>query len=255
MQVVILAGGYGTRISEESLTVPKPLIEIGNYPILWHIMKIYSHYGYNDFLVCCGYKSHLIKEYFQNYYLRNNDVEFNLGDRTTKLLSDRSENWKVSLLETGEDVMTGGRLKRIVDYIKGPFLMTYGDGVSDVNIHDLVKFHNSTDSLVTLTGIPHQGRYGTFSAGADCVINNFDEKPISSTSRINGGFFVVEPEALDYICGDATSWENEPLANLANDRLLSCFNHDGFWHSMDTLRDKNALNELWKQSNPPWKVW
>ena len=255
MKVVILAGGYGTRISEETMNIPKPLVEIGNYPILWHIMKIFSHHGFNEFIVCCGYKSHLIKEYFKNYYLRNCDVEVDLRTNTIKLLNDRTEDWQISLIETGQDVMTGGRLLRIKDMINGPFLMTYGDGVSDVDIPSLIKFHKSAGGLVTLTGIPHQGRYGTFSTSENNKIKSFSEKPLSINSRINGGFFVIDPKALDYIEGDNTSWENEPLSMLADKGLLSCYNHDGFWHSMDTLRDKIALNELWMHSAPPWKKW
>ena len=251
--MVILAGGYGTRISEETMNIPKPLLNWNS--ILWHIMKIYSHYGFSEFIICCGYKSHLIKDYFKNYYLRNCDVEVDLRTNTVSLLNDRTEDWKVSLVETGTDVMTGGRLRRIRDLIDDTFLMTYGDGVSDINLSALVDFHKSTGGLVTLTGIQHQGRYGTFSTSKDNKIYNFDEKPLSANSRINGGFFVMEPRDLDYIDGDHVSLEGEPLNALAEQGLLSCYNHDGFWHSMDTLRDKVTLNELWRQQNPPWKKW
>ena len=257
MRVVILAGGYGTRISEESGVRPKPMVEIGGNPILWHIMKIYSTYGLNDFIICCGYKSYMIKEYFANYYLRSADVTFDLASNTTQIHQNGVEPWKVTLVETGENTMTGGRLKRAGHYIgNSTFCLTYGDGVSNVNISDLIKFHRSQKTLATLTAAQAPGRFGAFSLAQDQnKITHFAEKPKGDGAWVNSGFFVLEPEILKYISGDTTVWEREPLEKLAQDGNLSAYKHHGFWQPMDTLRDKNVLEELWQTDKAPWKKW
>tara|TARA_X000000368_G_scaffold52768_1_gene37612 strand:+ start:434 stop:1207 length:774 start_codon:yes stop_codon:yes gene_type:complete len=257
MKAVILAGGLGTRISEETDLKPKPMIEIGGRPILWHIMKIYSFYGINDFIICCGYKGYLIKEYFANYFLHMSDVTFDIQDNKIDIHQNKSEPWKVSLIDTGESTMTGGRLKRIKDYVKdeSEFCFTYGDGVSDVNISELIKHHMKHGKKATLTAARPQGRFGALKIGSDNLINKFEEKPEGEQSWINGGFFVLNPSVIDLIEGDTTSWENEPLTKLAKDNELSAYMHDGFWQPMDTLREKNELNELWSSGKAPWKVW
>jgi|TARA_B100001093_G_C26849545_1_gene1024455 glucose-1-phosphate cytidylyltransferase len=257
MKAVILAGGLGTRISEETDLKPKPMIEIGGRPILWHIMKIYSFYGINDFIICCGYKGYLIKEYFANYFLHMSDVTFDIQDNKIDIHQNKSEPWKVSLIDTGESTMTGGRLKRIKDYVKdeSEFCFTYGDGVSDVNIAELIKHHVKHGKKATLTAARPQGRFGALKIGSDNLINKFEEKPEGEQSWINGGFFVLNPSVIDFIEGDLTSWENEPLTKLAKDNELSAYIHDGFWQPMDTLREKNELNELWSSGKAPWKVW
>ena len=257
MKVVILAGGYGTRLSEETAVRPKPMVEVGEQPILWHIMKIYYAYGINEFIICCGYKGEVIKQYFSDYLHRQSDITFDFeGDR--RIIHKRNcESWKVTLIDTGMDTMTGGRLKRVRSYLDGEtFCMTYGDGVSDVDISDLIKFHRSQGTLATLTAIQPSGRFGVFKMGeSDTRIDHFREKPQGDGAWINGGFFVLEPSVIDYIEGDQTVWEQEPLVNLANDGELSAYRHTGFWQPMDTLRDKRLLEGLWESGDKPWKVW
>lgn len=260
MKVVLLAGGFGTRISEESGTRPKPMVEIGGRPILWHIMKIYSHYGLNDFIICCGYKGYLIKEYFSNYFLHNSDVTFDMKNNQMQVHSMNSEPWKVTLVDTGEASMTGGRIKRVKEYIGDePFCLTYGDGVSDVNINDLIMHHKNSGMLATLTSVRQHGRFGVFNLKpGDSKIGSFKEKPEGdgdNTAWINGGFFVLEPQVLDYIEGDSTVFEQEPLQKLAKDGQLNAFKHTDFWQPMDTLRDKNLLDGLLKEGKAPWKTW
>jgi glucose-1-phosphate cytidylyltransferase len=257
MKAVILAGGLGTRISEESELKPKPMIEIGGKPILWHIMKIYSFHGINDFVICCGYKGYLIKEYFANYFLHMSDVTFDIKENSIDIHQNKSEPWKVSLIDTGEDTMTGGRLKRVKKFVQDEpeFCLTYGDGVSDVNISDLIKHHKKHGKKATLTATRPQGRFGALNIGKNNVVNRFEEKPEGDKSWINGGFFVLNPSVIDLIDGDLTSWEDEPLSNLAKDGQLSAFIHDGFWQPMDTLREKNELNILWNSGKAPWKKW
>ncbi len=260
MKAVILAGGYGTRISEESGVRPKPMVEVGGKPILWHIMKIYSSHGINEFIICCGYKGYVIKEYFSNYFLHQSDVTFDMEHNKMEVHRKNAEKWKVTLVDTGEGTMTGGRIKRVKDYIGNePFCLTYGDGVSDVDITKSIEFHKSTKATVTLTAVQQPGRFGAFSLGSnDNTISSFREKPKGDgheNAWINGGFFVVEPEALDHIKDDKTIWEREPLENLANSGKLSAFKHIGFWQPMDTLRDKNVLDEMWTSDQAPWKIW
>jgi glucose-1-phosphate cytidylyltransferase len=257
MKVVILAGGYGTRISEESGVRPKPMVEIGGKPILWHIMKIYSAYGLNDFIICCGYKSHIIKEYFANYHLRAADITFDLAKNAMQIHQNDAEPWKVTLVDTGEGTMTGGRLKRVSKYLgDGTFCLTYGDGLSDVNIKELIAFHKAQGTLATLTAVQPPGRFGVFNLGHDNNrISTFKEKPHGDGAWVNGGFFVLESAVLDYISGDATVWEKEPLESLAESGRLSAYKHHGFWQPMDTLRDKNVLEELWQTGKAPWKKW
>lgn len=260
MIAVILAGGYGTRISEESGIRPKPMVEIGNKPIIWHIMKIYSFYGINDFIICCGYKGYMIKEYFSNYFLHQSDVTFDLENNSMEIHRNHSESWRVTLIETGEKTMTGGRIKRIAPYLNGEtFCLTYGDGVSDVNIGESIKFHKSQDVLVTLTAVQQPGRFGAFSLGKnEKKIETFREKPTGDgidNAYINGGFFIAEPQAIDYITDDQSIWEREPLEILAKTGRLAAFRHYGFWQPMDTLRDKNLLEELWQSGKAPWKLW
>ena len=258
MKVVILAGGFGTRISEESQIRPKPLVEIGDMPIIWHIMKIYSSYGLNEFIVCCGYKGFMIKEYFSNYYLRKSNVTFDLKNNQMKMHNCDAEPWQVTLVDTGQDVMTGGRLKRVKDYLNDEtFCLTYGDGVSNINVSELISFHKKQNNiLATLTAVQPPGRFGALVLHEkQDIITNFQEKIRGDGAWINGGFFVLEPEVLDYIEGDATSWENEPLARLADEQKLAAFKHRGFWQPMDTLRDKMYLEKLWASDQAPWKIW
>ncbi len=260
MKVVLLAGGFGTRISEESGIRPKPMVEIGGFPILWHIMKIYSHYGLNDFIICCGYKGYIIKEYFSNYFLYNSDITFDMKTNSMKVHRMHAEPWKVTLVDTGEMTMTGGRLKRVREYIgKETFCMTYGDGVSDININALIIHHKNEGLMATLTSVRQHGRFGVFNLPpGDTRIRYFKEKPKvdgDDTAWINGGFFVLEPEVIDYIDEDSTVFERDPLEKLASDGQLSAFRHLGFWQPMDTLRDKNLLDGLWNQNKAPWKIW
>ena len=254
MKAVILAGGYGTRISEESSLKPKPMIEIGGKPILWHIMKCYSHYGINDFVVCLGYKGYVIKEYFSNYFLHMSDVTFSIAENTIQVHQNHAEPWRVTLIDTGQDTMTGGRLKRVRNYInEETFCFTYGDGVSNVDIQALIEFHRKHGKLATVTAVQPQGRYGVLNIQED-MVQSFQEKPTGGDTWINAGFFVLEHSVMDIIEGDKTSWEAEPLAFLAREGQLMAFKHKGFWQSMDTLRDKIHLEDLWR-NNPPWKLW
>ncbi|MBD1395612.1 glucose-1-phosphate cytidylyltransferase [Pontibacter sp. JH31] len=255
MKAVILAGGYGTRISEESGIRPKPMVEIGGKPILWHIMKIYSAHGINDFVICCGYKGHMIKEYFANYFLHNSDVTFDMSTNSMKVHQNNTESWKVTLVDTGEGTLTGGRLKRVREYLGNEtFCMTYGDGVSDVNISGAIEFHKQQGTLATLTAVQQPGRFGAFTLSGDTTqIKHFQEKPNGGDQPwINGGFFVLEPAVIDYIEGDQTTWEREPMEYLAKSGELSAFKHTGFWQPMDTLRDKHYLEELIQQGKAPW---
>ena len=257
MKAVILAGGLGTRLSEETDLKPKPMVEIGHKPILWHIMKIYSSHGVNDFIICCGYKGYVIKEYFANYFLHMSDVTFSMKDNNMKVHQNNAEPWTVTLVDTGEETLTGGRLKQVRDYIKDDesFCFTYGDGVSDVDITRLLEFHQSHGKQATLTATRPPGRYGALKMATDSIVDHFQEKPDGDGSWINGGFFVLNPKVIDRIIGDETSWEREPLTSLAADGELVAFKHDGFWQPMDTLRDKNMLNDLWDSGRAPWKVW
>jgi len=255
MKAVILAGGLGTRISEESHLKPKPMIEIGGKPILWHIMKMYSHYGINDFIICLGYKGYVIKEYFSNYFLHMSDVTFCMRENTTQIHQKFAEPWKVTLVDTGEDTMTGGRLKRVLPYVGDEtFCFTYGDGVSDIDIAALIASHKSHGLAATVTSIQPPGRYGALNIHNDLVLD-FQEKPAGDGAWINGGFFVLEPSVIDLIEGDETTWEQGPLRNLATNRQLVAYKHEGFWQAMDTLREKNILEDLWQSGNAPWKSW
>ena len=256
MKAVILAGGLGTRISEETHLKPKPMIEIGGRPILWHIMKIYSHHGVNDFVICCGYKGYVIKEYFANYFLHMSDVTFDMTNNSMQVHQRNAEPWRVTLVDTGDETMTGGRLKRIAPYVidDESFCMTYGDGVSDVNITELLAFHKQQGTQATLTATLPPGRFGALSIQGDKV-TGFKEKPKGDGVMINGGFFVLSPKVLELIENDETIWEQRPLETLAKNGGLSVFRHEGFWQPMDTLRDKTHLEELWASGNAPWNVW
>ncbi|WP_239615882.1 glucose-1-phosphate cytidylyltransferase [Cohnella mopanensis] len=255
MKAVILAGGLGTRISEESHTKPKPMIEIGGRPILWHIMKIYSHYGINDFIICLGYKGYVIKEFFSNYYLHTSDVTYDLSTNQMEIHRSNTEPWKITLIETGYSTMTGGRLQKARPYVGDEtFCLTYGDGLSTVNLSELLEFHRRNNKLATITAVRPPGRFGAIDFDNERVVG-FREKPEGDGNWINGGFFVLEPEVFDYIEGEGTLWEQEPLQELAKQGQLSAFFHEHFWHPMDTLRDKTKLEELWESGNAPWKVW
>jgi len=255
MKAVILAGGLGTRISEESHLRPKPMIEIGGRPILWHIMKIYSHYGINDFVVCLGYKGYVIKEYFANYFLHMSDVTFDMAENRMEVHQRHAEPWRVTLVDTGQETLTGGRLKRVQQYVgKETFCFTYGDGVADVDISRLVAFHRAEGKSATLTAIQPPGRYGAVSID-DARVTSFAEKPAGDGAWVNGGYFVLEPSAFNYIANDQTSWESGALVKMSQDGKLSGYQHVGFWQAMDTLRDKNHLEELWQSGHAPWKVW
>jgi glucose-1-phosphate cytidylyltransferase len=256
MKAVILAGGLGTRISEETHLKPKPMIEIGGKPILWHIMKIYSHYGVTDFVICCGYKGYLIKEYFANYFLHMSDVTFDMRDNSLQVLQQSAEPWRVTLIDTGEETMTGGRLRRVASYIKDEeaFCFTYGDGVSNVNIAELIAFHKAQKVKATLTATLPPGRFGALDMQGDKV-RTFKEKPKGDGGMINGGFFVLSPAVLDLLDGDDCIWERAPLETLAERGELAAYQHHGFWQAMDTLRDKTHLEELWQSGQAPWRVW
>jgi glucose-1-phosphate cytidylyltransferase len=256
MKCVLLAGGLGTRISEETHLKPKPMIEIGGRPILWHIMKLYSAYGVNEFIICCGYKGYVIKEYFANYFLHMSDVTFDMSKNTMEVHHRKAEPWKVTLVDTGDDTLTGGRLKRVADYVKNEtaFCFTYGDGVSDVDIAALIRFHQTHRKLATVTAVQPPGRYGALERSGDRV-TGFVEKPRGDGGLINGGFFVLSPKCLDLIDGDETSWEGAPVTQLAKTNEMMAFEHRGFWQPMDTLRDKNLLEELWDSGKAPWKIW
>ena len=255
MKAVILAGGLGTRISEETVVRPKPMVEIGGKPILWHIMKGYSAAGIHEFIVCCGYKGYLIKEYFANYFLHMSDVTFDMRSNAMEVHQKHVEPWRVTLVDTGERTMTGGRLKRVRSYIgDADFCMTYGDGVSDIDIAELLRFHAGSGRLATITAVQPAGRFGALDLQGDAVAG-FVEKPQGDGAWFNGGYFVLSPKALEYIDGDDTLWEREPVVRLAAERQLGVFRHRGFWQPMDTLRDKTLLEELWQSGNPPWKTW
>jgi len=257
MKAVILAGGYGTRLSEETGVKPKPMVEIGDKPMLWHIMKIYSAADINDFIICLGYKGYVIKEYFATYTLHMSDVTFDLRNNNTEVHYNGTEPWKVTLVDTGEKTMTGGRIKRVRKYIGDEaFCLTYGDGVTDLDIRKLISFHQAQGTLVTLTAVQPPGRFGAFKLDSDQnKILSFREKPKGDGAWINGGFFVMEPEAIDYIEGDSTVWEAGPMEKLAKEGMLSAYRHYGYWQNMDSLRDKNVLEEFWQSGNPPWKIW
>jgi len=257
MKAVILAGGFGTRISEETHLRPKPMIEIGGKPILWHILKLYSHYGINEFVICCGYKGYAIKEYFANYFLHMSDITFNMRTNSMEVHQKNAEPWEVTLIDTGENTLTGGRLKRVGEYISGSsFCFTYGDGVADVQIDQLIKKHQTGGKLATVTAVQPPGRYGMLALDTEVsLVSGFQEKPQGDGGWINGGFFVLEPEVLDLIEGDSTTWEQEPLKRLAADGQLQAYQHHGFWQPMDTLRDRVQLEELWNSGKAPWKLW
>ena len=257
MKTVILAGGLGTRISEETNLKPKPMIEIGGRPILWHIMKSYSHYGINDFIICCGYKGYMIKEYFANYFLHMSDITFDMNNNSMQVHQQHAEPWRVTLIDTGEYTMTGGRLKRVSEYLKDEeaFCFTYGDGVCNVNIKNLIDFHQSHGLLATLTASYPPGRFGAIDIQQDFRVTTFKEKPKGDGGMVNGGFFVLSPKVLSLIDNDTTVWEHEPLESLAKNNQLKAFEHLGFWQPMDTLRDKVLLEDLWQSGNAPWKAW
>lgn len=257
MKAVILAGGLGTRISEESHLKPKPMIEIGEKPILWHIMKYYSSFGYNDFIICCGYKQYIIKEFFADYYLHMSDVTFDFTTENKMIVhSNNTEPWKVTLIDTGLNTMTGGRIKRVKDYIENEsFMLTYGDGVADVNIKELVDFHKSHGKIATITAIQPGGRFGMLDINDSEGVNSFKEKSREDDGWINGGFMVLNPEIIEYIDGDSTTFEKEPLETVASEGQLKAFRHHGFWQCMDTMRDKELLEKLWASNKAPWKVW
>jgi len=256
MKAVILAGGLGTRMSEETHLKPKPMIEVGGKPILWHILKMYSAHGVNEFVICCGYKGYIIKEYFANYFLHMSDVTFDMANNRMEVHHKHAEPWRVTLVDTGDDTMTGGRLKRVKDYVAHDesFCFTYGDGVSDVNIAAQIAFHQRHGKLATITAVQPPGRYGALALSGSAV-TGFTEKPRGDGGLINGGFFVLSPRCIDRIAGDATSWESEPLSGLAAEGQLEAFQHEGFWQPMDTLREKNMLEDLWQSGRAPWKVW
>lgn len=255
MKAVILAGGLGTRLSEETILKPKPMVEIGGMPILWHIMKSYSCYGVNDFVVCLGYKGYVIKEYFANYFLHMSDVTFDMANNKMEVHQASAEPWRVTLVGTGDDTMTGGRLKRVAPYVgEDDFCFTYGDGVADIDIGKLIQFHKSQGTLATVTSVQPPGRFGSLNI-TNGKITGFKEKPNGEGGWINGGFFVLSPRVMDYIEGDGTTWERQPLEKLASEGQLSAFKHEGFWRPMDTLRDKVVLEELWASGKAPWKVW
>ena len=257
MKVVILAGGFGTRISEESVYRPKPMVEIGEKPILWHIMKYYSHYGFNDFVICCGYKQQVIKEWFANYYLYNSDVTFDFSNGgNMEVHTNMAEPWRVTLVDTGLNTMTGGRIKRIQPYVNNePFMMTYGDGVSDVNLKELLAFHQNHKGIVTLTGTTVEQRFGMLEMDGQGRVTEFREKSEQDGNLVNSGFMVMNPEVFEYIDGDAITFEREPLERLAKEGKLFTYKHDGFWKCMDTKRDKTVLDEMWESGKAPWKVW
>lgn len=258
MKAVILAGGFGTRLSEETDIRPKPMVEIGGKPILWHIMKIYSHYGFNDFVVCLGYKGYIIKEYFVNYFLHQSDVTIDLSNNQTTIHRSASENWKITLVDTGPNTMTGGRIKRIQKYVNGePFMLTYGDGVADINIKELVDFHKKNKKTVTVTTVQPTGRFGILDINDSNIVESFIEKPKGDGNNwINGGFFVCQPEVFNYIKDDdSTIWEREPLEKLAKEKNIAAYKHHGFWKPVDTLKDKNDLNDVWNSGTAAWKMW
>jgi glucose-1-phosphate cytidylyltransferase len=256
MKAVILAGGLGTRLSEETHLKPKPMIEIGGKPIIWHIMKMYSFHGINDFIICCGYKGYVIKEYFANYFLHMSDITLDISGNTMEVHKKDAEPWKITLIDTGESTLTGGRLKRVASYLENEeaFCFTYGDGLSDIDISKSIEFHRSHGKLATVSAVTPPGRYGALDLNGD-EVKGFTEKPQGDGAVINGGFFVLSPKVIDLIAADHTSWENEPLSHLAKNNDLMAFKHDGFWQPMDTLRDRNSLEDLWVKKLAPWKTW
>ena len=254
MKAVILAGGLGTRLSEETSTIPKPMVEVGGKPIIWHIMKSISQHGIREFIICCGYKGYVIKEYFDNYHRHMDDFTIQLNSAQKTTIKKSSENWTISLIDTGSDTQTGGRLKRVRDHIDGTFLMTYGDGVSDVNISELIRFHEKNSKQATVTAVQPPGRFGALEINGD-LVKRFQEKPVGDGSWINGGFFILEPETLDLIEDDSSIWEDTPLQTLSKHSQLSAYKHKGFWRPMDTLRDKHTLEELWESGKAPWRTW
>ena len=257
MKAVILAGGLGTRISEETYLKPKPMVEIGGMPILWHIMKIYSSHGVNDFIICCGYKGYLIKEYFNNYLLNHSDITIDTRKNKIEIHQNKAESWNVTLVDTGENTMTGGRLKRVKDYVKDEkfFCFTYGDGIGNINVSLLIDFHKKHGKIATLTAMRPQGRYGLINFNSNHCVESFHEKSEGVSSWISGGFFILDPNVIDYIKDDSTSWESDVLTVLSKKRQLFAFEHKEFWHPMDTMRDKIYLNNLWEEGNAPWKTW
>lgn len=254
MKAVILAGGLGTRLSEETVTRPKPMVEIGGRPILWHILKIYSSHGINDFVICAGYKGYVIKEYFANYFLHMSDVTFDMKENRMEVHSKRSEPWRVTIVDTGDETLTGGRMKRIVPFVDGTFCMTYGDGLADVNITESIEYHRKQGLKATLTAVQPLGRFGALGLAGGKVAN-FQEKPRGDGSWINGGFFVLEPSVFEYLDGDDTLWEKRPMERLSKEGQLAAYEHNGFWQPMDTLRDKLLLEQLWEERKAPWKIW
>jgi glucose-1-phosphate cytidylyltransferase len=255
MKLVILAGGKGTRISEQSFLKPKPLIEIGNRPIIWHIMKIYSYYGIKEFIICCGYKGYLLKEYFSNYFLHNSDVTINVKNNKIDIKKKNNEDWKISLIDTGEETLTGGRILRIKDFIDDDFLLTYGDGLANINIKQLINFHKTSKKLATMTVVKPHVRFGIAHVDKNNLVTKFSEKPKNNDTLINGGFFVLKKDIFKYLNDDSTIWEKEPLEHLAKDRQLAAFLHEDFWYAMDTLREKMYLDNLWNTDCAPWKIW
>jgi glucose-1-phosphate cytidylyltransferase len=256
MKVVLLAGGLGTRLSEETSVRPKPMVEIGGMPIIWHIMKHYSSFGFNDFVICLGYKGYMVKEYFTNYFVHMSDVTVDLKNNKVEVHSNHAEPWKVTMVDTGNETMTGGRLKRVEEYVNdGTFMMTYGDGLIDLDINKLVSFHKSKKVKATLTAVKPTGKWGQLNINNRDIVESFVEKPKGDGGYINGGFFVLEPEVFDYIKDDTTIWERAPLENLASENELTAYRHDGFWYAMDTLRDKTFLENQWANGNAPWKSW
>ena len=255
MKVVILAGGFGTRLSEETILKPKPMVEIGGYPIIWHIMKLYSYYGFDDFVICLGYKGYIIKEYFLNYFYHNSDLIIDLSTNQIVIKTIRSEKWKIALVDTGLNTMTGGRLKRIQDYIDEPFMLTYGDGVSDLNILELLSFHKKHGRLTSITAVQPPGRFGSLMINSDSKVERFTEKPLGDGSWVSGGFFVFEEGVFEYLNDDSTILEKEPLEAMSKNGELMAYKHYGFWKSMDTLRDRTELENLWLGGKAPWKIW
>jgi len=256
MKVVILAGGFGTRLSEETVLKPKPMVEIGGKPMLWHIMKIYSAYGFNDFVICLGYKGYIIKEYFANYFLHQSDVTFDIKNNQMEIHNSQADPWKVTLVDTGLNTMTGGRVKRVKPYLNNePFMLTYGDGVGDVDIQALVDFHQKKNLLMTVTSVQPSGRFGTLNISDALEVKAFEEKPKGERGWINGGFFVCQPEVIDYIDDDTTIFERAPMEGIAQSGQMSAYKHEGYWKCMDTLRDKNDLEKSWSSGKAEWKVW
>ena len=255
MKAVILAGGFGTRITEESHLRPKPMVEIGGKPILWHIMKLYSHHGVNDFVICLGYRGYMIKEYFANYFLHTADITVDLKNNNLEILHKKAEPWRITMIDTGENSMTGGRLRRVRDHLDGTFCLTYGDGLSDVNISGLIDYHKKSGKKATVTAIQPPGRFGVLHVEDTGEVSAFQEKPTVDGAWINGGFFVLEPSVIDYIEGDDTHWELAPMRRLATEGELNAYQHKGFWQAMDTLREKNLLEDMWLRNAAPWKAW